>query len=375
MNHRELKSEVPKVGFDSGPLSGSPTCASFEQSVNYYLALRSYQVRCFLQWAKVIRARAAKEPLFIDFDETAMKFNYAKLMGLIISKKHLPPGKKHRKEQISASEAKASVSFLAFISADPSVQGKLPQVILGNKHKLTAALVAELAPPENFHIWREESGWVNKKMMTRALTLLAKYLKDVMLTRQDVLVMDTVSAHLAQSVFAYANRLNIIVMFVPAQLTPLLQPADTHLFGKLKRKLKQRWLQLRVQDENGKVPHKLWLAAVFEVCRDVMCTTSWQAAFASAGLLGEHVSDRVLKRAGWEALPPISAELPSCKQLASVFPRGKIILSRRASLFRFCCPVAKAKTKAKAKAKAKAKVMALSAEASTAAHALAPNVD
>ena len=76
-----------------------------------------------------------------------------------------------------------------------------------------------------------------------------------------------------------------------------------------------------------------------------------------------------------EALPPISAELPSCEQLASVFPRGKIILSRRASLFRFCCPVAKAKTKAKAKAKAKAKVMALSAEASTAAHALAPNVD
>ena len=85
------------------------------------------------------------------------------------------------------------------------------------------------------------------------------------------------------------------------------------------------------------------------------------------------MSDRVLKRAGWEALPPISAELPSCEQLASVFPRGKIILSRRASLFRFCCPVAKAKTKAKAKAKAK--VMALSAEASTAAHALAPNVD
>ncbi len=161
-------------------------------------------------------------------------------MGLIIPKKHVPPGKKHRKEQISASEAKASVSFLAFISADPSVQGKLPQVILGNKHKLTAALVAELAPAENFHIWREESGWVNKKMMTRALTLLAKCLKDVMLTRQVVLVMDTFSAHLAQSVFAYANRLNIILMFVPAQLTPLLQPADTHLFGKLKRKLKQR---------------------------------------------------------------------------------------------------------------------------------------
>ncbi len=78
MNHRELKSEVPKVGSDSGPLSGSPNCASFEQSVNYFLALRSYQVRCFLQWAKVIRARAAKEPLFINFDETAMKFNYAK---------------------------------------------------------------------------------------------------------------------------------------------------------------------------------------------------------------------------------------------------------------------------------------------------------
>ena len=295
-----------------------------------------------------------------------MKFNYAKLKGLIVSKKHLPPGKKHRKEQISSSEAKASVSFLAFITADSAIQDRLPQIILGNKHMLTAALVAELAPPDNFFVWREVSGWVNSKIMTRVLTLLTKCLKDVMVTRQIVLVMDTFSAHLAQSVIAYANRLNIFLMFVPAKLTPLLQPADTHLFGKLKRKLKEKWVQLRLKDENGKVPHKLWLAAVFQVCKEVMCATNWKPAFESAGLLAEQVSDRVLHQLGWEALPPIPAEIPSCDQLRSIFPKGRKVAGKRTSLFKFCLPKAKPKPKPEGEAKAKAAAKAV---------AFAPNLD
>ena len=112
-----------------------------------------------------------------------MRFNYAKLKGLIVSPKHLPPGKKHRKEQISPSEAKASVSFLAFITPDHDIQEKLPQILLGNKDRLSAKLVAELAPPGNFGVWREQSGWVNSKMMCRVLTVLAKCLKTVMATR------------------------------------------------------------------------------------------------------------------------------------------------------------------------------------------------
>lgn len=363
---RKLEVETPRKGPHTDLFSG-PTKTQFSYDLAHvFLPQAHCQVRSFLQWAKVIRARAGKAPLFINFDETAMKFNYAKLKGLIVSKKHLPPGKKHRKEQISSSEAKASVSFLAFITADPAIQDKLPQIILGNKHQLTAALVAELAPSHQFYVWREESGWINKKIMNRVLTLLSKCLKDIMVTRQVVLVMDTYSAHMAESVLAYASRLNILLLFVPAKLTPLLQPADTHLFGKLKRKLKEKWVQLRMQDENGKVSHKLWLAVVFQVCREVMLATTWQAAFESAGLLGEHVSDRVLEQLGWEALPPISAEIPSCEQLQSIFPKGRKVAGKRASLFKFCLPKAKAKPKPKAEAKAKAAAKAA---------AYAPNLD
>ena len=316
------------------------------------------EVLTFLQWAKVIRGKCAKTPLFINLDETAMRFNYAKLKGLIVSPKHLPPGKKHRKEQISPGEAKASVSFLAFLTPDHDIQEKLPQILLGNKDRLSAKLVAELAPPGNFKVWREKSGWVNSKMMCRVLTVLAKSLKTVMATRQVVLVLDTYRAHFSKAVLAYASRLNIILMYIPASLTSLLQPADTHLFGKLKRKLKQRWVQLRMEDENGKVSHKLWLAAVFEVCNEVLCSSSWQPAFQSNGLLGEHVSERVLKQLGMEALPPISEEVPSCDQLQAVFPGRTKVQGKRASLFKFCLPKAKPGPKAKAKAKAVAKAAA-----------------
>ena len=307
----------------------------------------------------MIRAKCAKPPLFIGLDETAMKFNYAKLKGLIVSQKHLPPGKKHRKAQISASEAKACVSFLAFITPDHDIQGKLPQILLGNKDRLSAKLVKELAPPGNFRVWREKSGWVNSKMMCRALTVLFHCLKDIMATRQVVLVLDTFQAHMSKAARAYASRLNIILMYVPASLTSLLQPADTHLFSKLKRKLKERWVQLRMEDENGKVQHKLWLAAVFEVCNEVMCSTSWQAAFQSNGLLGEeHVSDRILKQLGLAALPPIPAEVPSSEQLQAVFPGRTKIPGKRASLFKFCLADAKAKPMPKGKVKAKAKAVA-----------------
>ena len=276
-----------------------------------------------------------------------MKLNYGRRRGLIVAKRALPPGKKHRKEQVNAADAKANVTFLAFLTHIPEIQPKLPQVVLGNKHRLTLKMLKNLAArqPPNFRVWREESSWNNHCIMRRLISLLATCLKDYQTTHQIILVLDVASCHRHSSIYALATRLGIRVLFVPAKLTYLLQPADTHLFRKLKALLKKRWTELQVESEAGTVSYELWLSAFFGVAQKVLRNTRWQPAFQAAGLLDERrLSDRVLKQVGWEVSPPIPADILSESQLKSVFPRRSVV--SRSSLFSWCVEKPKAKAKA-----------------------------
>ena len=326
------------------------------------------EVLAYLQWAKVARSQTDRIPLFINMDETVLKLNYSKLKGLIVTKKSLPPGFKHKKEQVSSSEEKAALTYCAFITHDSMIQPQLPQVILGNKQKMTLGLLAALAPhkPANFHLWREDSSWNCKKIMCRLLTLLSKSLAAYKDSHQIILVLDVAKCHYHRDIFAHATKLGIRLVFVPAKLTWLLQPCDTSFFGRLKRRLRKKWLQLRVASTTGKVSHEEWMTAVLQVAGGLLCSISWMPAFQSVGLLGEGlISQSRLQQIGWKKPPQVSDELPTADQLKVVFPkRSKTPTVGWNSLFswRKAMPMPVAKAKAKAKAKA-------SASSSLAAHA------
>jgi hypothetical protein len=320
-----------------------PTAAFFSQGC---LQRSHSKVLSFLQWAKIARCHGGKIPLFVNMDETSMKLNYGRQRGLLVRKRALPPGKKHRKEKMSASDAKANVSFLAFLTHDTAIQPKLPQVILGNKHKMTLKIMKELAlhQPENFRVWREESSWNNHCIMRKLISLLATCLKDYKATHQIILVLDVASCHRHTSIYALANRLGVRLLFVPAKLTYLLQPADTHLFSKLKASLRRRWRELLVESEAGTVSYQVWLSAFFGVARQILNSTRWQSAFHAAGLLDEQrLSSRVMQEAGWEVLPPIPEEILSDSQARDIFPKRSVV--RKASLFFWCLPKVAAKAK------------------------------
>jgi hypothetical protein len=278
-------------------------------------------------------------------------------------KRALPPGWKHRKEQISSADQKAAVTLISFITPDSSIQPKLPQVILGNKHRLTLELLASLAPPSHFRLWREESSWVNRKVMCRLLTLLVQSLAAYKDTHTITLVLDVASCHRHIIIYQYATRLGVRLVFVPAKLIFLLQPLDVSGFHRLKSKLRRRWRELAIDSETGTISHHAWLSAVFQVATQVFNGVSWKVTFRAVGLLDEQcLSARVLEYVGWTSLPQVPGVLPSEAQLKCLFPkRGK---NSRNSLFSWALPKAMAKGKAKAKAKAL-----------SAAHAYAPNLD
>ena len=308
------------------------------------------KVTAFLQWAKCIRHRAtssAKTPLYINMDETSVSYNYGRGKGLIVSQRSLPPGKRHRKEPVSAQDAKAHISFLAFLSHDSAVQPKLPQIFIGNKHKFTLTLLRKLLPhiPGGFHLWREDSSWNNHQLMRRALSLLVQCLEGYRSSHQIVLVLDVARCHVHHTISSLANRLGVHLLYVPAKLTWLLQPADTHVFGRLKQRLRKLWLNLRVRSQTGVISHDEWLSTVFEAVAKLFCGVSWKSAFESVGLLDEHkISNRILQQVGWQSLVPISSDILTPAQLQCVFPRRSRI--NHTSIFRWSLPKAKAKAKA-----------------------------
>jgi hypothetical protein len=307
----------------------------------------------FLQWAKCVREAALKNgkiPLFVNMDETSVSYNYGKGKGLVISKDALPPGKSHRKEPVSSSDAKSHVSFLAFITHDSSVQPKLPQIFIGNHHRFTHKLLKSVFPhtPDGYYLWREVSSWNNHELMCRALKLLAKHLKDYLVSHQLVLVLDVAKCHLHSSIYSLAHRLGVILLYVPAKLTWLLQPADTHVFFRLKLRLRQLWLDMRVKSISGEVSHADWVTAVLGLTRKLLCGFQWRNAFGSDGLLDEcKIGSRVLAELGWSSPQPVSADILTKQQLQCVMP--KRMKDAHAAIFSWALPKAEAKAKAQAK--------------------------
>ena len=305
------------------------------------------KVKAFLQWVHLAGSGTTKIPLYINMDETSLCFNYGRRRGLLVSKRALPPNRKYRKEQVKSGDLKAYVSLLGFFTHDTTIQAKLPQIFIGNTHRFTKKLLNKIssAVPKNFYLFREQSSWNNHNLMRKALSLLVRHLKDYQESHEFVLVLDVARCHVHSSIFSLASRLGVRLVFVPAKLTWLLQPADTHVFARFKFRLRQLWHSLLVASSSGTVSNETWLIEVMETARKLFSGVKWAPAFKAAGMLdSSYVSDRVMQQVGWDSLPVLPEEALSVQQLKYVFPqRTRIVF--RSSLFSWCLPKAAPKAK------------------------------
>ena len=214
---------------------------------------------------------------------------------------------------------------MSFVTHDSSIQPQLPQILLGNEHQFTKKLMVEIAEtkPNNFYVWRCESAWNNHRTMRRALTVLHACLKKHLDTHQPILVLDVVGSHYHRSISLYARRLGLRLMYVPAKMTPYLQPADTHVFSKLKSAVRSMWVQARSENGGADVLMKQLLSIVFQASRKVLCRNSWHRAFEEVGLLCSQVrlSQKLLWVLQWDAPPQVPSTQPTPKQLETVCPK------------------------------------------------------
>ena len=133
--------------------------------------------------------------------------------------------------------------------------------------------------------------------------------------------MDAHAAHLSPKVFRAGSKAGFLIHIIPASMTCVLQPLDTHIFSQLKYTLWTKREAKMLASANGKLQTEEYLSVICESITQVF-STSHARAFASCGFQTNQtdVSDRVLDALQWSEVPQAGAGLPSLDDLQRIWP-------------------------------------------------------
>ena len=293
----------------------------------------SSEVTATWQWFNWTLAQIpeGKTPLLLNMDETACSLFYEAGTGVLASE---PIALEARRGLLAQSgtrgQTRSNLSLVALLCDDSAVQAELPQYIVGNEHVLPAAVVAELqmtgALLPNVRLVRRKSAWVNDAV----LAVMAKHWGQVLRRhcekRQAVLLIDSCNAHLGRKFLAACARAQLWIVAVPARLTWLMQPADTHAFALLKAWLRRSFHEALLNGD-GRVGVKEMVVHLNMAIRKVLQGRRWKGAFVSNGYApGQRdVRAKILELLEWESTPRISSALPSLDEFQALFPRRRHI--------------------------------------------------
>lgn len=232
-------------------------------------------------------------------------------------------------QRVTRGQTRSAVSLIALLCDDTGIQAKLPQYVLGNENVLPQSIRSELVAEgvllPNVELVRRKSAWVDDAILALIAGHWGRVLWPERGRYQPILLVDACPAHMGRRFLRALARWGIWVVFLPARLTWLLQPADTHCFASFKRALRTWYHEALVANNSGTVGVKEVLLHVNRAIRIIMQGTRWSSAFQGNGF-GSHqrgVRARILEHLKWTALQDIGSELPVLRQFESIFPRNR----------------------------------------------------
>ena len=233
---------------------------------------------------EVSQQPVGKKLLLMNMDETSIAHTFGSPSGLVVRQAHECPVAPCKK-----AELRGATTSIPLICNDLGIQPKLPHFILGNGNdrKFAQALMTELKPliPDNVYLWAAKSAWNNVACVGRILGVLAKCLAPWHESHKFVLVLDVASMHINPSVIGQARRLGVNLLFVPAEVTHLQHPLDTHGFALLKAWLRASYQELRQLSEDGEVTLSAWAKLFMQAPRNVFAKRRWESALTATGVL------------------------------------------------------------------------------------------
>ena len=105
-----------------------------------------------------------------------------------------------------------------------------------NERTCTAGLLASWSPTRGCkaELWRRKSAWINNQVFAEIVNRIGQVLKEHAADRQAILLMDAHSCHFSKAALAAARAQDIWPCVIPASMTGVLQPLDTHVFARFK---------------------------------------------------------------------------------------------------------------------------------------------
>lgn len=279
------------------------------------------------QWLNYLLSKVpiGKKPLIINMDETAVCLFQGQGKGTVIA------GKKRKRDEpvqrVNRAAHRTYLTHVAFICDRSFYLKYLPQFIIGNEHTLLVRDMPELKRncPDHFTLIRQKSAWNNAQLMCKIVDKLWAALAPFAATVQPILLMDCAKLHWAPAVLNRCGRRGIWAMPVPAKLTWLLQPCDTHMFQMYKRQLRKAYQRRREESmTGGALPVKQLLDCVYEISECVVEDISgWKKAFLDDGFGARQTQLSVFRKRHLEleATPDVGDHKPSVDQVKQCFPR------------------------------------------------------
>jgi hypothetical protein len=171
--------------------------------------------------------RSGTKIVLINLDETSASFAPDLRSGFIVSRTS------HQARALAKKQlTRTNVTYVAIVCDDGDMQKLMPHFIIGDKKRVSQTNMSQLRlnAHANVHIMQNETkAWNNHAVMLRILEALSNCFTgrpDL----QPVLILDVAECHIHKSVMDKAKKLGLWLVFVPALITCLVQPLDTHGF-------------------------------------------------------------------------------------------------------------------------------------------------
>jgi hypothetical protein len=178
------------------------------------------------------------------------------------------------------------------------------------------------ACPSNVFLIRQKSAWNNDELCAEVIGLLKKAVVTHAGGVRIVLLLDCCRVHMTPRVMRACRRHGIWPIFVPARLTWLLQPLDTHAFALFKHALRMAHQRARAASRDGNVTMAQFLQCLYDAIRTVLQGRRWSTAFENNGFGESRLSPRIALALELTEDPILPCTRPTDEQLRICFPRN-----------------------------------------------------
>ena len=245
----------------------------------------------YLRWMGWHRSRNSGKNLFVNMDETSLSSIRGETRGnMHASRKRAPSRQCWLGRATPVPLQIPKTTLLATVCSDESYQAYLPQIrlprcptgkIAGREDR--AALSAAEAPLE---IWHGTRGTVTTPVLLRYMNTLRRKLDRLGNQRRIILLLDASPVHISKRCIEAAHTHGFALAFVPARLTWLLQPLDTHVFANLKRDIRRKHADMCIQSPDGAVSRAMAIRAHHRAIQQEITNRPWARKMARVGATG-----------------------------------------------------------------------------------------